>query len=214
MRGLHARDSGFEGGHLGAQVLEIAQQRVEAVVTGHAVGIEIGGLRRRLALDGACRDADDGCVGGHGINHDGVGADPRVVADRDGAEDLRAGADDDVVANGRVTLAAAGPRDPERHLMIKVAIIAHLGGFTDDDAHAMINDEAAADDGGGVDFDAGQPAREVRRKPPQKIEVMSPQPMRQAMPHDGMHARVAEQDFKIGTRRWVALAIGPDGLTQ
>src|SRR5690606_31584385 len=44
-------------------------------------------------------DPHDRRVGGDVLRDDGVRPDPRVVSDRDGPDDLRAGADEDVVAD-------------------------------------------------------------------------------------------------------------------
>ena len=38
--------------------------------------------------------------------------------------------------------------------MVEKHIVSHFGGLADDDAHAVVNDEPAADLGPGVDLDA------------------------------------------------------------
>ncbi len=48
----------------------------------------------------------------------------------------------------------------------------------------------------------------------QQAQFMLPQPVRQAMPHDGMQTGIAEQDLQRGTRSRVAFPVGLDRLTQ
>jgi hypothetical protein len=93
-------------------------------------------------------------------------------------------------------------------------VTARLERDADHDTHAVVDDEAAAEPGGGMNFNTCQPARDVRRKSAKKVQLMNPKPMRQAMPHRSMHAWVAEQYFKVGTSRGIALSIAADGLTQ
>ena len=78
---------------------EVGQQGVVEVGRG-------GGGAGLLALDDLAGHADDDRVGRYGLDHDGVGADAAVAADRDRAEDLGAGADGHPVADGGVALAA------------------------------------------------------------------------------------------------------------
>jgi hypothetical protein len=98
--------------------------------------------------------------------------------------------------------------------MVDVAIVADLGGFADDDSHAVVDDEAAAELRGGMNLDSRQPARDVRRESPKKIQVVGPQPVRQAVPHDRMHARVAKQYFNIRSGGGIPLSIAAQRLTQ
>ena len=75
----------------------MALQRVDAVP------LRVGQPRDRVAAGIVERDdvaghADDGGVRGDVRDDDGAGADARVVADLDGADELRAGADGDAVA--------------------------------------------------------------------------------------------------------------------
>ena len=145
----------------GAQALDFTLQRVGAAVARHAVGVETGGVGLLPALDRAGGNADDGCIGGDGIDHDGIGADAGVIADGDGSQNLGAGADDDVVSHGRVAFTPHCARDAEGDLVINITIVADFGGFADDDPHAVIDDESAPDFGGWMNFDTSQPACDV-----------------------------------------------------
>ena len=94
----------------------------------HAV-LEIG--FDAAPADHAAGDADDRAMGGHGGDDDGTGADPYVIADADAAEDFCAGADDDVVADGRMALAALFAGAAQRYALIDENIVADLGRFAD-----------------------------------------------------------------------------------
>ena len=202
------RHAGLQLGQFGAQPFDVAQQRIEAVVARHAVGIECGAaVARQLAVDRAGRDADHGGVGRHGVDHHGVGADAGIVADGDRPQHLGAGADDHVVAHRRVALAAHGARDPQRDLMIEVAIVADLGGLADHHAHAMIDDKPPADLRGRMDLDPGQPAGDMGGKSAQQVPIMPPQPVGQAVPHHCMQPGIAKQHLQRRTRGGIAFPI-------
>ena len=105
----------------------------------------------------------------HGIGIDAVGqpdagADDGVVADdRVAAEDGGVGVDDDVVLQRRVALHAADDvaggvareaQRPQRHALVQLHVAADVAGLTDDDAGAVVDEEARADAGPRVDVDA------------------------------------------------------------
>ena len=86
------------------------------------------------------RDADDGGVGFDVFDDDGVAADARVIADFDGADDFGARAEDDVRADGGVAFARAPRGAAEGHALVDADVVAEVGGFADDDAHAVVNE--------------------------------------------------------------------------
>ena len=99
--------------------------------------------------------ADDGGVRRHVVDDHRVGADLRVGTDLDRAEQLRAGADHHLVADGRVALAAREARAAERDALVHRHVVADLGRLPDHDAGAMVDEQAAPDLRGGVDLDPG-----------------------------------------------------------
>ncbi len=157
---------------------------------------------------------DHGGVGRHIVQHHGVGADPGVVADGDRPQHLGAGADDHVVADRRVALAAHGAGHAEGHLVVKIAVVADLGGFADHHAHAVVDHQPPAELGGRMDLDPGQPAGDMRGKPAQQVQLVLATASATAVPHDGVQARVAQQDLERRPCRRVAFPICPDSLTQ
>src|SRR5579859_4996179 len=99
-------------------------------------------------------------MGRQGLEHEGHRADLAVVADGDGAEDGGADADGDVVFDGGVALdtpvAAMLPPagGSQRHLMVQHDVVADLRRLADDDARAVVNEEAPADARARMNLDA------------------------------------------------------------
>ena len=140
-------------------------------------------------------DADDGAVFGDGMDDNAAGADAGVVADVDIAEDLGTAADDNVVAEGGVALAGFFPGAAERDALIEKAVIPDLGGFADDDAHAVIDEETAADGGAGMNFDAGKPAGGLGNETGNEGDAGLIKRVGEAMEKDGVEAGITEQNL-------------------
>ena len=51
----------------------------------------------------------------------------------------------------------------QRDALVEGHVVADLGGFADDHAHAVIDEEAPADLGAGMDLDSGDPSRDLRQ---------------------------------------------------
>ena len=75
---------------------------------------------------------------------------------RIGPEDLGARADHHAAAERGMALALVPRRAAERDAVIERAIVADLGRFADDDAHAVVDEHPPADGGARVDLDAGR----------------------------------------------------------
>ena len=121
---------------------------------------------------------------------------------------LRTRADDDVVADRRMALLPAllarRPGAAEGHPMIERAIIADLGGFADHDAHAVIDEQAAADARPGVDLDPGQYPPDMRHEAAGQIPAVLPQPMREAIIEQSLKPGIAQHDFEPRSGRRIA----------
>ena len=70
--------------------------------------------------------------------------------------------------------AAQGDALIERH------VVADLGGLADHHAHAVVDEEAAADHGTGVDLDAGHEAADLRDEAAGELPAAPPEPVRRA----------------------------------
>src|SRR5438477_4190419 len=153
------------------------------------------------------RDADRSGPRRDVAHHHRVGADLRIVPDQDRAKDLGAGANHYVPAERRVPLLLLPPRcAAQRDAVIERAVVADLGGFANDDAHAVIDEHPPADDCARMDLDPGEPPapmREPAGKPP-----LAPVPERMgdpAMPDQCVQPRVAGEHLPPGPSGRVAV---------
>ena len=185
------------------------------LVRHHAIGREVRLLLRLGGfIDNAAGNADHRRPCRHFLHHHRVGADVGAVADDEAAEDFRARAHHHALAERRMALGPAIQRGAaERYALVDGAVIADRGGLADHHPHAVVDEHAPADDRRRVDFDAGQPAREVRGKAPEPDQPMDPEPMREAMRPDGVQARIAGQHFPSRARGRVALEYAGDVFT-
>ena len=159
-------------------------------------------------------DADHHRVGGHRSDHDGVRPDPAVVADGDGAEDLRAGADSHPVANGRVTLRLAQARAAQSHPLVQGDLCTDFSRLTDDHAGCVVDEQALAQNGAGMDVHPGERSGHRGQHPGHQLGVVLPQPVADPVAPDGMQPRVAEDDLGCGAGCRVAVACGLQVVAQ
>ena len=88
-----------------------------------------------------------------------------MMADQDVAQHLGSGPDNDVVAQGRMALALLITGAAERHALVEQHIVADLGGFPDDHAGAVVDEEPPPDGCARMDLDARKKAAELRNNP-------------------------------------------------
>jgi hypothetical protein len=100
-------------------------------------------------------DSYDGAVRWNGFHYDGTGSDLGIVADGDVPENFGAGSDDDAISDSWMSLAPVGTGATESDGLVDENVVTDLSGFANDDAHAVIYEEAAPDGCARVDFDAG-----------------------------------------------------------
>src|SRR5690606_19068865 len=89
--------------------------------------------------------------------------------------------------------------------MVERAVVANNGSLAYHYAHAVVNEDAAADSGTRVDFDAGKPAGDMRTETRQPVESLLPDPVREAMHNQRMYAGVGRQYLPAGSGRRVTL---------
>lgn len=140
-----------------------------------------------------------------GLDHDGIGADPAVLADLDRTEDLGPGADDHAVTDGGMAFPANHATAAESDAVIDRDVVADLRGFSDHHAGRVVDEHASTDDGTGVDIYTGQDASEFGSCPREQPGATLPQPVGEAVAPHGVHARVAEDDFQRGRGRRIPL---------
>ncbi len=69
----------------------------------------------------------------------------------------------------------------------------------------MVDQQAPAELGAGMDLDPGQPPTDLRENAGAEHPAAAPESMGDAMEDDRMHAGVAEQDLELGARRRIAV---------
>src|SRR5580698_3762711 len=138
-----------------------------------------------------------------------------MIADRDVAQDLRAGADDDIISNGRVSFGSFLAGSPQSHALIKQHIVANLGSLTNHHAHSVIDKTSPSNRRTGMDLDARDGSIKLRNNPRQQRESRKVHTVRCPMQQDGMKARVTEENLKRALGGWIAVEnrvdLFPDG---
>ena len=149
-------------------------------------------------------DADGGGGFGNVFQNDGVRSDAGVVADDDGTQQFRARPDDDAVAQRRVAFALRRRRPAQRHAVVKGHVVADFGGFADDDAGRVVDEQVFADSRGGVNVDARQKTPERGQNARRRAEIPFPQAMRQTVRQNRVKSRIAQKHFDFRTRGGIA----------
>jgi hypothetical protein len=78
----------------------------------------------------------------------------------------------------------------------------------------VVDEKASAYRRARVDFDPGQPARDVRDKPREPLELELPQAMRQPMEQERVKSRLARDHFPAAARGRIALENDRDFLLE
>ena len=89
-------------------------------------------------------------------------------------------------------------------MVIERHVVADHRGLADDHAHAVVNEEAAADLGAGVDLDARDHAADVGHEAAEQAEAALPEPVRHVIEQQRVEARIAEEHLDPGADRRVA----------
>ena len=92
--------------------------------------------------------------------------------------------------------------------VVDEAVIPHLGGLADDDAHAVVDDQAAADLGTGVDLNARPEPAPLGDGPGQKLHLMTVTEMGRPMIDRGVDAGIEKKDLQLAPGCRVAGLIG------
>src|SRR5690606_9019094 len=95
----------------------------------------------------------------------------------------------------------------EGDALVGFYVMADAGGFADDDAGAVVDEEVGADLGAGVDVGAGAFVGILGEHPGQQRDLEVVEEMGDALQRDHQHAGVGEDDFLDAARGRVA-AVG------
>ena len=123
---------------------------------------------------------------------------PRVAAHRDRTEHLGTGADHHAVLDGRMALAGRPGHAAQRHAVIERHVVADDGGLSDHHAHAVVDEEPAADADSGMDLDPGDHPADMGDEAAEKPEAASPEPVCHVVEEERVEARIAEEDLDPG----------------
>src|SRR5262249_21919802 len=138
---------------------------------------------------------------GDAVGEPDVAADAGAPADGDAAEDGGAGVDDDIVLDDGVAgVALDGPAvvvggealGPQGDALVEAHPLADDAGLPDDDAGAVVDEEARADLRARVDVDAGRAVGELGDHARDQGDVERVELVRDAVVGDGGQARIAE----------------------
>ena len=117
-------------------------------------------------------------------------------------------------ADGGVALAGVLAGAAQGHAVVDRAVVTNLGGLAKHDAHAVVDDEAAAYLCAGVDLYTRSVAADLRDHTREKQQVMLIAPMRAAMIEHGLHTGIQKQNLKRPFCRRVARKICIYGFKQ
>ena len=102
----------------------------------------------------------------------------------------------------------------ERDALVEHAVVAHDGGFADDDAHGVVDKEALADLCGRMNLDAGDVAGDLREHTGERAMSMLPEPMLGYVVPLGVQARIGKEDDQTALRGGVLRLDGLDVLAN
>src|SRR5690606_23720587 len=178
------------------------------------IGIEADFLCHRLAFgflgivgfgDHPARDSYRRRPWRHLTGHHGIRTNLGAGAYGKRPKNLRAGADDNPILQGWMAFTLVPAGATQGHAVIKRHVIADLGRFSDNDAHAVIDEKTPTDSRTRMNLDAREPARQVGIQSRQPFAVLAPQPMGHPMKPDRVQARVAGDHLKGISRRGIAM---------
>ncbi len=158
-----------------------------------------------LAKDDVPGDADNRGVIRHVAQHNRTGADAAIPADDDVAENLRASTDDDIVFEGRVALSVLLAGASESYSLIQGDVVSDHGRLANDDAHPVIDEQAAANLCRRMDFNPGEQTRHLRKPARGQEHPVIPEPVIDPVEPDRVQPRVAQKYFHSRLRRGIVL---------
>ena len=151
-------------------------------------------------------DAHGGGLRRYFAEHHRVGRDAGIVPYFEGAQHFGSGGHHHIVPQGGVALAVVLAGAPQGDPVVEQAVVADLGRLADDDAHAVVDEQALADLRAGVYLDAGHMPRKLRKRTREEKVLVLIEPVCLAVVKQSMEALIEEDDLERGARRRVAVA--------
>ena len=147
----------------------------------------------------------DGDVVRHRLHHHRARGDARAMADLDIAENFRAGADQHAAADLRMAVLVLLAGAAERHAVQDRDVVLDHRGLADDEAGGVIEEDAAADLGGGIDVGLEHRRGAALQVIGKILAALVVEPVRQAMGLDRVEALEVEQRIDEARRRGIAV---------
>src|SRR5882724_1983388 len=138
-------------------------------------------------------------------HHHRARADAAPRPDGEAPENLRPRPHGDVVAQGGMTLLPPHAGAAEGHALEQGHVLADLRRLADDDAHAVVDEEAPPQLGRGMDLDPGEEATQVGHEAGEGIPARVPEAMRHAVNPDRVDARIGQHHLELRARGGVTL---------
>ena len=98
--------------------------------------------------------------------------------------------------------------------VVDQAVVPHLGGLSDDDAHPVVDDEAPSDLGPRVDLDPRPEAVPLGDEPGQEFPVVAVQPVGQAVIQGGVDSLIEQEDLQLAPGSRVPALIRLQSLVE
>ena len=152
-----------------------------------------------------CGNADGGGVRGNVFNDHGVCADECASAHVHWTEDPRSGTNDDSVTEGRVAFFLDEARATESDAVVQHDIVAHVSGFTNDNAHAVIDKKPPSDCCTRVDFYSRCGAGELGKCACGEAMLAHPQGVGEPVRPHGVQSRVQQGGFQAAAGGRIAM---------
>ena len=89
-------------------------------------------------------------------------------------------------------------------VVVDEAVVSHLGGLADDNPHAVVNDQATAQLGPGVNFDSCPEPAPLGHEPGQEFQVVHIEEMGQAVIEHRVDAGIEQKDLQTAPGRRVS----------
>lgn len=141
--------------------------------------------------DDTTGNTNDGRVRWNRFENDGTGTDFSTFTDGKRTEDFGPAGDDDVVADGRMAFPFFFTGTAEGYTLVEGYVVADDRRFTDDDAHAMVDEEAFTDLCTGMNFDSRKETGDGGNNPGRDEPLAAVKEVSQAVSPNGVKAGVA-----------------------
>jgi hypothetical protein len=154
-----------------------------------------------ILLDDPSRDANNRAIGWNILVYNSIGTNLAVVTNVYWAKNLGSHTYQYAIANGWVPLYLIQACATKGYLMIHQDVVAYNCGFTNYNAHAMVNEKSSANRCTGMYLNACEEARKLRDKPRRHGELALVKRMGNVVQPEGMQARIRQYLEQASCRR-------------